>query len=651
MYRIDDMALRLRSIVIPVTLFLFTLFPEGGYSSGPVSSASSNTGYIPLGPYLKIFEDREKTFTLSRIISDKNKKYFLHNTMHSPSFGFTGSAFWVQFTVPPEMLHKKNLLLELDYPLMDHADIYIPDSRGVYREKRYGTLRPFSSRDLQHRNLVIKIPDDHTPDAAFYMRFENEDRMEFPMRLWTEEAFKHNIYLEQFILGIYYGILLVMMLYNLFIFFSVRDVSYLYYVLYILAMGVFQLGQNGFLYQFFAMFRDPPPVHFMPLTQGLLIAAILQFSQSYLNTKEYAKKFHLLMDILKACAFAYIAFFFVLGYTISILIGVAITFVLIPVIMGSGITVVLKKYRPSYYFMAAWSVMFVAGFLFLLRVIAVIPHNTLTNYILHIGTTIEVILLSLGLGDRFNLIREERERISNELKIAKEIQSALIPREFPLLHGIRAHSEYIPMEEVGGDLFDYHIISNRCLGVLIADVSGHGVPAAIVASMVKVAFSLQVNHARDARKVMTGMAEILKRDLAGTFITASYICIDLEAGELAHSKCGHLPLYVFSPQSGRLKQFTPAGNLISMLPMREVKEERALISTGDRIIMITDGIIECRNRWGDIYGFQRFESLIQENNTLTPQAFSMKLINSLSAWCYPAKTFDDDITYVIIDIE
>ncbi|HPB81160.1 MAG TPA: 7TM diverse intracellular signaling domain-containing protein, partial [Spirochaetota bacterium] len=398
MYRTDGMELRLQSIVIFVSLFLFTLFPEGGHSAVPVSSADSNTGYIHLGPYLEIFEDHEKNFTFSRIISNRNRKLFSQNTIHSPSFGFTGSAFWVKFTLPPDMLHKKNLLLELDYPLMDHADIYVPDSRGEYTEKQYGSLKPFASRDLQHRNIVIKIPDDRTGGAPFYLRFKNEDRMEFPLILWSEKAFRNNLYLEQFILGLYYGIMLVMMLYNLFIFFSVRDVSYLYYVLYILAMGIFQLGQNGFLYQLLAMFRDPPPVHFIPLTQGLLIAGILQFSQSYLNTKEYAKKFHLAMDILKACALVYIALFFVLGYTVSILIGVGITFAVIPVIMGSGITVVLKKYRPSYYFMAAWSVMFVAGFLFLLRVVAVIPHNTLTNYILHIGTTIEVILLSLGLG-------------------------------------------------------------------------------------------------------------------------------------------------------------------------------------------------------------------------------------------------------------
>ncbi len=651
MYRTDGMELRLQSIVIFVSLFLFTLFPEGGHSAVPVSSADSNTGYIHLGPYLEIFEDHEKNFTFSRIISNRNRKLFSQNTIHSPSFGFTGSAFWVKFTLPPDMLHKKNLLLELDYPLMDHADIYVPDSRGEYTEKQYGSLKPFASRDLQHRNIVIKIPDDRTGGAPFYLRFENEDRMEFPLILWSEKAFRNNLYLEQFILGLYYGIMLVMMLYNLFIFFSVRDVSYLYYVLYILAMGIFQLGQNGFLYQLLAMFRDPPPVHFIPLTQGLLIAGILQFSQSYLNTKEYAKKFHLAMDILKACALVYIALFFVLGYTVSILIGVGITFAVIPVIMGSGITVVLKKYRPSYYFMAAWSVMFVAGFLFLLRVIAVIPHNTFTSYILHIGTTIEVILLSLGLGDRFNLIREERERISNELKIAKEIQSALIPRGIPSVKGITTHSEYIPMEEVGGDLFDYHVISDRCLGVLVADVSGHGVPAAIVASMVKVAFSLQVNHTRNPREVMTGMSNILSRDLAGTFITACYVCIDLETGKLSLARCGHLPLYIFSPRKGTLQQLSPAGSFISILPMREVEEEHIVISKSDRIIMITDGIIECRNRWGDIYGFQRFEGLIQEHAAMNPRAFSTKLIDSLSAWCFPAKNFDDDITLVVIDIE
>ena len=612
---------------------------------------NSGVGRYPLGLHLGILEDRDRRYAVEDVAAGRTDRPFSPAGTQSPSFGFTDSAYWITFTVRHTAREAGDWLLELDYPLMDTIRLYTGNGAGGFTERRFGSLRPFAERDVRHRNPVMKLAPAPGSDTVYYLRFENKDRMEFPLTLWSARAFGDNAYREQFILGLYYGILFIMFAYNLFLFFSVRDRPYLYYVLYILAMGIFQMGQNGLLYQFLAAWRDPPPVHFIPYTQAALITAIYQFSQSYLNTREHAKRLHRVMNFLKYAAAVYFLTPQFLDYTACILIGVSMTFVMIPLIIASGISVMRTGYRPSYYFMAAWSVMFVAGTLFLLRVVAVIPHNTFTNYILHMGTSVEVVLLSLGLGDRFNLIRKEKERIASEMRIARNIQKTLIPREVPRVPGLRVHAEYIPMEDVGGDLYDYHEVGGTNLGVMVADVSGHGVPAALVASMVKVSFSLQSACAAAPRDVIGGMTDILRGELAGTFITAGYAYLDMERRELSFAKRGHLPLYVHREKSGEVLRLSPRGAFISRLPLSDLGEERVALFRGDKLVMFTDGIIECRNREGEIFGFEGLEAFLKENHRLSPGDFSGKLIGTLGEWSRYRDSFDDDITLVVIDID
>ncbi len=618
--------------------------------AGNMVIIDDDTEKVSLGRYLSILEDATGEMTISEVTSPGISRQFEESTTMNPSYGFTGSSFWVTFSVISKSKEGRDLFLELDYPLMDSIELHIFNGDSLIQKKTSGSLHPFSTRDRFHRNFIFKLSIDPGDSRTVFMRFKNKDRMEFPLKLWSARAFYKNVYREQYIVGMYYGILLVMMLFNFFLFVSVRDVSYLFYVLYILAMMVFQLGQNGYLYLALSFFRDPPPVHFITLTQAFLIIAILQFSQSYLNTRKHTLVLHRIFQVGKYISVLYLFFPLFLDYTLCIQVGVALAMCMIPLIIISGAVVMVKGYRPAYYFMAAWSVMFIAGIIFLLRVIAVIPHNTFTNYILHIGTSIEVVLLSLGLGDRYNLLKEERDRITNELKIAKKIHGSLLPEESPWLDGLTIHSEYIPAEEIGGDLFDYHVINLARMGVMISDVSGHGIPAALVASMVKVAFSLQVNHADNPRQVVEGMSRILRKELSGNFITASYTLIDSQKKVLVTANSGHLPFYIHRRSTNEIIEVFSRGSFISPLPMREPETHTVPLKSRDRIIIYTDGIIECRNRTGAFFGNDQLKNFIRMNSHLPPDDLSRKLMDTLERWKWSGASFDDDITLLVIDM-
>lgn len=128
--------------------------------------------------------------------------------------------------------------------------------------------------------------------------------------------------------------------------------------------------------------------------------------------------------------------------------------------------------------------------------------------------------------------------IRNELEIARRIQTSILPEAMPQLNGLKIAAQYIPMSQVAGDFYDFLVLDDRRLGVLIADVSGHGVPAALVASMVKVAIAAQAEHAHGPAKVMEGLNSVLTEKLQGQFVTGAYLLLDLEQATAAIAQPG-----------------------------------------------------------------------------------------------------------------
>lgn len=635
--------------IILFCLLIFLCLPVLPLAAEPVT-LTDDTDVIHLGTHIYILEDPAGSLAAADVMSPGSISKFKKSKAPNPSFGFTPSVYWVRVPLVSRCTDRKKWLLELNYPLMDYIDLFIVENEKVVVNKTYGTLYPFYERDMHHRNFIFEIHIDPGATRTLYMKFRNMDRMEFQLILRSPEEFYRYIYSEQYILGIYYGFLLVMFLFNLLFFLSVRDVSYLYYIIYILAMGVFQLGQNGYLYLALSNLQDPPPVHFISLTQAFLIASIFQFSQSYLDTRHNAPRIHAIMQALKIAGLLSLTCPLYLDYTTCIKIGVALAMVMIPVIIIAGAVIMRQGYRPAYYYMAAWSVMFFAGTVFLLRSIAVVPLNTFTYYILHFGTSIEVVLLSLGLGDRYNRVKQERDRISNELDMAKRIHGALLPGRDPVIEGIVSHIEYIPADEMGGDLYDYHMLGVNKMGVLMCDVSGHGFPAALVASMVKIAFSLQIPHANDPEKVIDGMRMILAKELKNTFVTACYTIIDVENSQLVTANSGHLPIFIYKRSSGDLVELSTKGPCISTLPAKSTGSRTFPLSGNDRIIIYTDGITECRDGNGELYGTDQFKEFITRNKDLNATQFSHTLIADLHRWKRGGPSFSDDITLLVIDI-
>jgi sigma-B regulation protein RsbU (phosphoserine phosphatase) len=245
-----------------------------------------------------------------------------------------------------------------------------------------------------------------------------------------------------------------------------------------------------------------------------------------------------------------------------------------------------------------------------------------------------------------------------ELDTARLIQSSLLPAELPRLPGLDLAVRYVPAAEVAGDLYDFLPAAGNRLGVLVADVSGHGVPAALVASMVKIAVAAQAAHAAAPGKVLTGMSDIFHRRLRSQFITATYLCLDLDAGSLRWASAGHPPPLLL--RRGDVRELTSAGPILGRFGRRDYVESCISLESGDRLVVFSDGIPEAASPSGEPFGDGRLQTFLVEHGHLSPEAFAGALLSRLEEWSRPrpagtppdegAPGFADDLTLVVMAV-
>jgi len=237
----------------------------------------------------------------------------------------------------------------------------------------------------------------------------------------------------------------------------------------------------------------------------------------------------------------------------------------------------------------------------------------------------------------------------NELNVARKLQSSILPDLPPEMEKIKSVFYYEPMDSVGGDFFDFHVISPNELGVLIADVSGHGIPAALVSAMLKIAFSTQFRYAKEPVKLLSQINQTLMGKTKGAFLTASYVYINLEKMELVHARCGHLPLIKLGKYQNEPLLSLPQGKLIGWIPELDMKPEVLKIAPGDRLVLYTDGITEASNHKKEMLGEELWQSMLQDSYEYDLDEAKNRILEKLKKFTGGSSP-DDDVTLVMLDI-
>lgn len=242
--------------------------------------------------------------------------------------------------------------------------------------------------------------------------------------------------------------------------------------------------------------------------------------------------------------------------------------------------------------------------------------------------------------------KENLTALEKELSIARDIQHAVLPRQAPKLDGLKIAARYRPRESVGGDFYDFSV-SDRSLRLIMADVSGHGVPAALIAAMIKIAFAQQKN-VEEPSLVLAGLNRALWGNLDRHFVTAVMLQINLDSMQLEFACAGHPPLLHSSPRTP--PQFHSArGRIIGLFPETGYAPGSLKLHSGDRVVVYTDGLTEARNSEGALYGEERLAAFLEQANTETAHDISDALETEILSWS--GGLLDDDMAFVVLQVD
>jgi phosphoserine phosphatase RsbU/P len=256
------------------------------------------------------------------------------------------------------------------------------------------------------------------------------------------------------------------------------------------------------------------------------------------------------------------------------------------------------------------------------------------------------------------LLREARAQLASqllalndELEMARQIQLSILPHSIPKLTDLDIVANFLPMTSVAGDFYDFIQIDDRHIGILIADVSGHGLPSALIASMLQVALTGQAGHASQPAKVLLGLNRALSGKFTQNFVTAAYIYLDLEKNLMRYAGAGHPPILQWRQSTGKSSKIMENGLVLGMVEESTYEALEFPLEAGDRYVLYTDGILEAENSDHEEYGVDRFMRFMEDNKQLGAEQFSQSFLGEISRWSeHTAKPGQqDDITLLVVD--
>jgi len=243
--------------------------------------------------------------------------------------------------------------------------------------------------------------------------------------------------------------------------------------------------------------------------------------------------------------------------------------------------------------------------------------------------------------------------LNNELEMARQIQLSILPHSIPKLPGLEISARFLPMTSVAGDFYDFIEIDEKHIGILIADVSGHGLPSALIASMLQVALTAQAGHASLPAKVLLGLNHALCGKFTQDFVTAAYVYVDLEKNLMRYAGAGHPPLLQWRNSTGKTAKLFENGLVLGMVEEATYDALEFPLELGDRYVLYTDGVLEATNSAQEQFGADRFMRFIENHKHLVAGQFSEALLTELSRWSNQTaeQGQQDDITLLVIDFK
>lgn len=382
----------------------------------PVMEIDAGQSRVDLAPTLRHVHDASATADLATASHWLQQGRFAPLPDGKTALGFRDGALWFHARVINRNPAEQRWLLVQSFALTDHMDLYLryPDGRVVHQTS--GDRLPFRMRGVHYRhpNFWLDLPAGQPVDV--FLREQSENSMQVPLTLYTPLAFAEMLRDAQLAIGVYYGILLALFFYNLALWLILRDASYFWYLFHLSAFGAVLFTLNGLGFEYLWPGSPWWAEKSVPLSICLSQIGVQQFTRVFLGLRER-------WPAGERVSVALVVFFALLGIVSTwlpyhITSPVTTTSVLLSVawIVVVSIVMLRRRYAPARLLLLAWSMFLLGTAMFAAIAFGLLPKNFFTEYGVQIGSALEMLLLSVALGQRYAALRNENERIVREAK-------------------------------------------------------------------------------------------------------------------------------------------------------------------------------------------------------------------------------------------
>jgi len=372
---------------------------------------------LQIGKGVFVLEDKTNALTLSDVVQSKDFKLYNKEVIN---LGVSSSTFWIQFSILNNS-NENNLLLDIAQPILNLAELYTINADGKFVVQKAGTSLPFGKRHYKHQNLIYNLNIPPHESKTFFLKAKSSTQIILPMTVGRMQSVFQTLANKDILFGAFFGVVFCMFFYNIFIFFTVRDSIYIYYVFYILLVSLSQCSLTGYSFRYLwpnSLWLAQNSV--MMLTNLGGIAACI-FTKKFLHTKLYLPKLDKIFNVIISVFALSLVLFFINKKQQSFVIMQNCTLLAAVYIIVLALLTLKKGYRPAKYFLFAWLSICLGATVVVLKDYGVIPINAFTSDALEAGFAAEVILLAFALADKINVYKLEKEQSQAEsLRISKE---------------------------------------------------------------------------------------------------------------------------------------------------------------------------------------------------------------------------------------
>jgi two-component system, sensor histidine kinase LadS len=357
---------------------------------------------------LEFLIDTTNSLTFEQVSLGAHAARFKQSTNYQNSDYQSGASYWIRFSVSQRERSDKIWLIEFYDQTIDSLEVYAPASDGSYKKMTMGDHHPFHQRTFAHKNFEVQITSQPDSVQVYYFKIYSHEFADIRIAFRSVNRFVYYALNEYFLYGTFYGMILIISLYNLLVFLAIRELKYIYYICYIVSVAFYAMSLDGVGFQYiwpdFPRWNDYASGIFL----YLLIFWALVFTRRFLSTTARARKLDTALKLMigvRTIIFLFELFFYPEFFAFRF-----IEILPLALIFYTGIYVWQRGYKPARYFVIAYGLLLTGFFIRSLVFFNVIVLTTVSHYSLHFSFVVEMLFLTFALGDRITILKENRDR-------------------------------------------------------------------------------------------------------------------------------------------------------------------------------------------------------------------------------------------------